>query len=147
MVEWQVSLHTGRPAHPIETDFTDDDADDAVAPPTWTSFDGWSEEVVFKEGEARWGVAVFEDVGASVDYLASYRGGWLGRADTVLNLFLASLTGLSLENTTWLRTSLHASFSLRVFHLPFVSSTARTSCTQLRPSLPHTYSPLPLPSM
>lgn len=64
LVEWQVSLHTGKPAHPITIDYTDDDADDAVTPPVWKAESGW-EEGVFVEGEARWGVAVLEGVGES----------------------------------------------------------------------------------
>ena len=68
LVEWQVSLHTGRAANPIVTDYTDDNEDEDVKPPVWNTPDagedvGAWEEGVFEEGEARWGVAVFESVG------------------------------------------------------------------------------------
>jgi hypothetical protein len=73
MVEWQVSLHTGRPANPVATDYTDDDADEDVKPPRWKTVEagqgiGSWEEGEFAEGEARWGVAVFESVGEPVDF-------------------------------------------------------------------------------
>lgn len=69
LVEWQVSLHTGRPANPIEPVYTDDDEDPEVKPPRWEAVDagraGEWEEGIFEEGEARWGAGVFEDLGES----------------------------------------------------------------------------------
>ncbi|KAL7411096.1 hypothetical protein BDY24DRAFT_343422 [Mrakia frigida] len=69
LVEWQVSLHTGRSPNPIEPVYTDDDEDPEMKPPTWERVDagtiGEWEEGVFEEGEARWGIGVWEGVGES----------------------------------------------------------------------------------
>lgn len=69
-IEWQVAMHTGRPARPRVVDLDDDSEDAPVPPPVYARSDGasarggeWS-EVVSEEGEARSGAAGLHATGA-----------------------------------------------------------------------------------